>query len=145
MRVWKSLKPGICLGHGTLLTNIYFWMEIKHFKVHSLHYPEIFYIIQKVKGDTARRVIQITIDNPKGHQRNLFGDSYCVRLTFSLLEIKEGLRKSGVDAWAVCITQSSGQQLFPNHYRRMSVFPQPGRSCILCFICSGTSIRKEWS
>lgn len=67
--------------------------------MYSLHYPEIFCIILKAKGDTARRGIQITIHNQirpterSGgfllHQADLFiaGD-------------EEGFERSGINIWA---------------------------------------------
>ena len=35
------------------------------------------------------------------------------------------------------VTQSSGQHFFTSHLRRMSVFQQPARPCILYLICLG--------
>lgn len=98
--------------------NIFKWKAI-----YPLCYPEIFCVILKAKGDAARRGLQITIHNQTGRQKGL-ETFHCARLTFSLLEMREGLGKSGVGAWVVCVTQSCGQQLFTNHYRRMSAFQQ---------------------
>lgn len=80
-------------------------MESKRFKWGEkplLHYPEVFYVILKARGDTVKRGIQITVYNEKGCQRGL--EAFCcARLSFFVVRTK-------AETWEVGL--SPGQCVF---------------------------------